>query len=395
MIPLNTQLGLPSRAFWYIALRSLVVALFVALFGSIVQLLSGTPGAVCGGHPCSPASGAHVAAFVYLFAAFLVARAVLNFKWFSFLVTDRNLTIDSGVLARSSNTIRFDRIQDVTTRRDPLHMLLGLKSVDIWTASPDQFAGNRRRPEGRLVLEAGDADWLRDYLADPPVAAATGARMTQPAPGAAPHGGNGAVVLAAIIAAGLVVLAAIAAMKKAPPMPATSAASATPAATDYVAKRGADGKVHLHPVHSAHAGVPRAPAVAPTDSAAPDAVPVAVPAQPAASDYGIACAIHPQQATGAVRSCAALAAAQRCAHEGDFPSRPTAEPAVLTLVNRSDESLKFYWLNYQGARSLYATLAPGGHVDQQSHAGAHWLVASADGQCLEVLDAATMKVGIF
>ncbi|HWZ61421.1 MAG TPA: PH domain-containing protein [Steroidobacteraceae bacterium] len=394
MIPLNTQLGLPSRAFWYVALRSFVAAVVLLLLATVFEVASSAPGAACKGALCGKISGGQIAALLLLYGAFLVARAVLNFKWFTFTVTDRNISITSGVLARNTSTIRFDRIQDVNTRRDPLHALLGLKSIALWTASPDQGMSNgRRRPDGLIVLDAADADWLRDYISDPQ-AAGTAAPGGHGEP-AAPHQGNGAVVVGMLIAAGLVVLAVMAAAKKsAPPAPAAESVSA-PTPPSYVAHRGADGKMHLHLVHSAHAQIPPAPAAAPAASAAPDAVPLAAPAQPAASDYGIACAIHPQQATGAVRSCAASAAAQRCAHEGDFPSRPTAEPALLTLVNRSDESLKLYWLNYQGTRSLYATLAPGGHVDQQSHAGAHWLVASADGQCLEVLDAATMKVGIF
>jgi membrane protein YdbS with pleckstrin-like domain len=390
MIPLNTQLGLPSRAFWYIALRSLAVALLVVVLGSIVQLMTGLPGASCNGYPCSPASGAHIAAFIYLFAAFLVVRAVLNFKWYSFVVTDRNLTIESGVLSRSSNAIRFDRIQDVQTRRDPLHMLLGLKSVDIWTGSPDQFAANRRRPEGHLVLDTDDADWLRDYLSQPPAAAAAAGGMARPAPGASTHGGNGPVVVAVLIAAALVVLAAMAAIKKSP-MPAAGATNAALAAPSYVAKRGADGRVHLHPVRPAPGQIPPVPAA----PAGAGSVPAPAAVRAPTADYGIACAIQAQQASGAVESCAALPTAERCSHEMDFPSRPTAEPATVTVVNKSDQSVKFYWLNQSGNRALYATLPPGGHVDQPSHTGAHWLFANADGQCLGVLDAATMKVGIF
>jgi len=391
MITLNTELSLPSRAFWYIALRSLVVAFFVVLLGSLVQLVTTLPGATCNGHPCNAASGAHLAAFIYLFAAFLVVRAVLNFKWSSFVVTDRSITINSGVLQRNSNTIRFDRVQDVNTSRDLLHMLLGLTSISIWTASPDQSAGNMRRPDGRIVLEAEDADWLRDYVSDPkPAAAAVSGAMGQGALGAAPPRGNGAVAVASLIAAGLVVLAVMAAAKKSPPAPAVAdtASVATPAPA-YVAKRAVDGRTHLHVVRTAPA--PQVP-VAGVPAAAP---PPVAPVQLAPRDYGIACAIHPQQATSAVRSCAELVLARRCTHEGDFPSKPTAEPAVLTVVNKSDESVKFYWLNTLGNRVLYATLPPGGHVDQQSHAGAHWLVSTAEGQCLGVFDAATTKIGIF
>ena len=144
------------------------------------------------------------------------------------------------------------------------------------------------------MLEAGDADWLRDYLSDPPAAATGGASAarTQPAPGAVTHGGNGAVVLAVIVAAALVALAVMAAMKKSPPMAAAAPASMTPMAPAYTPKRGADGKTHLHVVRSAPAQLPQVPLVATAPAADP---PAAV--QPAVSDYGIACAIQPQQAS--------------------------------------------------------------------------------------------------
>jgi hypothetical protein len=75
--------------------------------------------------------------------------------------------IDSGVFIQSSRVVRFDKIQDVEARRDLLHMLLGLKSVAIWTASLDQVRGNTRRPDGLIVLEADTADWLANFLSDP------------------------------------------------------------------------------------------------------------------------------------------------------------------------------------------------------------------------------------
>jgi VHL beta domain len=96
-----------------------------------------------------------------------------------------------------------------------------------------------------------------------------------------------------------------------------------------------------------------------------------------------------------MKLCADSSEAQRCARETDFPSQPTAEPAELTVVNRSDEAVKFYWLDRSGSRALYAALPPGGHVQQQSHIGAHWLVSTQDGKCLGIFNAATMTIGIF
>ncbi|MGO9850026.1 MAG: PH domain-containing protein [Steroidobacteraceae bacterium] len=396
MIPLNSNLGLPSRAFWYVALRSFVVALLLLLLAALFQLMSSAPGASCRGALCGKFTGGQFAALLYLYGAFLVMRAVLNFKWFSFTVTDRNISITSGVLARNTNTIRFDRIQDVNTRRDPLHALLGLKSIAIWTASPDQRLGNgARRPDGLIVLDADDADWLRDYVSDPQTAGA-GASGGRGAPAAAtvPHQGNAGVVVGMAVALGLVVLATMAWGKRSAPLGTAAESGAAPApAPAYAPKRGADGRTHLHLVRTTPGQISQAPAVASAPAA--EAPPPVAAVQPPVRDYGIACAIHPQQATTAVRSCIELATGERCTHEGDFPSKATAQPAVLTLVNKSDESVKFYWLDPSGTRKFYGSVPPGAYVGQSSHTGAHWLVSTADGQCLGVFDAASTKIGIF
>ena len=394
MIPLNTALGLPSRALWYVALRSFLVAAFLLLLGGLFQLVASVPGS-CHGALCGKMSGGQVAALLYLYGAVLILGAVLNFKWFSFTVTDRSIAITSGVLARNTNTIRFDRIQDVNTRRDPLHALLGLKSVSIWTASPDQISGSgARRPEGSVVLDADDADWLRDYLTDPQAAAggASGSKG-QPAVTVVPHQGNGGVVVGLGVAAGLVVLAVLAAGQKSAPIAtaAENGAAVPVPGPVYVPKRGADGKTHPHLVRTTPGRMSQA-SVAPASTA--ESPPVAA-AVPPLSDYGIACAIHPEEATTAVRSCADLATGERCTHEGDFPSKPTAEPALLTLVNKSNESVKFFWLDPSGRRKPYGSIPPGAYIGQSSHTGAHWLVSTSAGRCLGVFDAATAKIGIF
>ncbi|MGA2397829.1 MAG: hypothetical protein ABSG30_07190 [Steroidobacteraceae bacterium] len=68
---------------------------------------------------------------------------------------------------------------------------------------------------------------------------------------------------------------------------------------------------------------------------------------------------------------------------------------MLTVVNRSDEHVKFYWLDPSGSRALYASLPPSGHVTQQSHIGAHWLVSTQDDRCIAIFNAATMTIGIY
>ena len=119
------------------------------------------------------------------------------------------------------------------------------------------------------------------------------------------------------------------------------------------------------------------------------------PSQSVPADYAIACALHGSGDLDDVIPCAKFGEAQRCRREADFPSRPTTEPVLLTVVNRSREEIKFYWLNTSGARALYASLPPGGQVSQQSHIGAHWLLATSDERCIAIFNAATTTIGIF
>ena len=94
-------------------------------------------------------------------------------------------------------------------------------------------------------------------------------------------------------------------------------------------------------------------------------------------------------------TCAELPEARRCEHESAYPSQPTQQSAVLTVANRSHETVKFFWLDRFAGRALYASLPPGGHVDQQTHVGAHWLVATDDGRCVGIFNAATRAIGIY
>ena len=100
MIPLNSRQGLPPNAFWYVALRSLAAAIFLILIGSLFHLASNSPNVACRGLLCG--RGGQTSMLIYLFAIFLVVNAILRYKWFTFLLTDKNISIASGVLFRRS-----------------------------------------------------------------------------------------------------------------------------------------------------------------------------------------------------------------------------------------------------------------------------------------------------
>jgi membrane protein YdbS with pleckstrin-like domain len=368
MIPLNSTQRLPPNALWYFVLRCLAGAILFILVGALVQLAASAPNARCSGLLCGTISAGTAATFMYLLAVMLVVAAVLRYKWFSFVLTDKSLSINAGVIFQRSTTFRFDKIQDIDTFRGPLRMWLGLKSIAIWTASLDQGVGNRKRPDGSILLDADTADWLKDYLFDPTTAVASQRRSSATS---LPKNMGFALTLVvlALIAATLAV-----AVWKTNTVVASNTASASAAPPASVPPRNS----------RAHTVARRSALRYPAQSAAPY--------QAGPADYAVACAIH---GSGGVENCADLAEAQRCTHEAEFPSRPTQPPAELTVVNRSDEDIKFYWLNRSGTRALYATLAPGGHVTQQSHLGAHWLVSTQDDRCVAIFDATTKTIGLF
>jgi uncharacterized membrane protein YdbT with pleckstrin-like domain len=98
----------------------------------------------------------------------LMAYSALSYLSFSFRLSSRTITINSGVIVRDSRTIDIGKIQNVEIQRGPLQMLLGLTKVKIWTGSMDQVSFNRNgarvRPDGLLTLSADDAEAIRDRL---------------------------------------------------------------------------------------------------------------------------------------------------------------------------------------------------------------------------------------
>ncbi|MGH8230248.1 MAG: PH domain-containing protein [Steroidobacteraceae bacterium] len=373
MIALNTRHGLPPNALWYWVVRSALMALLVVAFGSLFHLGLAQPS--CRGLLCGNSSGNALFIVVYLYAALLVLRALVNYRYLSFLITDKSILIESGLLVRSSRSFRFDRIQDTQTRQGPLRSLLGLKSVAIWTGSPDQWTGKSKQPDGQLLLTAADADWLRDYLSGADGSAARAAPAAAPSPAAA-RTDMGLVPL--LIVAAIIALPLIALWKSNTKTPVASTSTA------------ATGTQPEHPPAAALAGAPAAPAAA--TAAAVRAASIAAVAD---NTYSIACSIHEAGGPAGVTACADLAEGRRCSHEADYPSLPTAQAAQLTIVNRSQEDLRLYWMNPTGGRALYAALKPGGRVRQSSHTGAHWMVSARDASCIGIFDAGTITVGIF
>jgi len=123
--------------------------------------------------------------------------------------------------------------------------------------------------------------------------------------------------------------------------------------------------------------------------------PQAVAQEPPSADVTISCAIDHAASPPGVRECARLGAAQRCEHVTDFPSHPTQEPTGLTIVNRSAQTIRLYWLDGSAARALYGTLQPGRLLRQPSRIGANWMVTTLEGRCIGIFNAAPVAIAFF
>lgn len=104
------------------------------------------------------------------------------------------------------------------------------------------------------------------------------------------------------------------------------------------------------------------PSVTPTES------PSAVPALPAAADVATLDGVK----------------ATSCADEGTIRSDISQTPTQMQFTNNAEGSVTIYWLNRQGARVRYQTLAKGESHTQGTYVTHPWLIANDQDQCLAI-----------
>jgi len=66
------------------------------------------------------------------------------------------------------------------------------------------------------------------------------------------------------------------------------------------------------------------------------------------------------------------------------PSRRTGEETSITFINRTDSDVEVYWIDAQGRRQRYGTIAPGKQRRQHTYAGHVWLLTGADGETVGI-----------
>jgi len=153
MINQNTPTKLPSVVKWYVLTKIILLFFTISLpflvfnkgvwYGVFISLL------IFIGLPV----------FVYF---------LLYFKFLTFVVENDKITINSGVIIKRSNSISFDKVQNVENVRGVLARLFGLSKVSIWTSSPEQIKVYRKetihKPAGSLELMVADGEWLKGFI---------------------------------------------------------------------------------------------------------------------------------------------------------------------------------------------------------------------------------------
>ncbi len=168
MPKLNTRLKQPVAALCYTALGAAGLSLLILALGLFFSAAGGS----CSGDSCAFLNPSTLLPIVILVTILVLAYPVLYWYLFSYELTERHITINSGILFRQYETIDFGRIQTMDNERGPLLWLFGLTMVEIWTASADQISfsvGNksteaRPRPDTVLILRENDAQALKDFI---------------------------------------------------------------------------------------------------------------------------------------------------------------------------------------------------------------------------------------
>lgn len=88
-------------------------------------------------------TGEWVYIFISLFLGFFILPGILlNYYYFDYTITDKEVVIKSGVLSKKERHIKIDRIQNVTITQNFLHKLMRIAKVQLETAGDATTEGN-------------------------------------------------------------------------------------------------------------------------------------------------------------------------------------------------------------------------------------------------------------
>lgn len=166
MPPLRKRLGSPFSALIYSSLGAILLCLVLIGATALLQNVQ------CDGGGCAIIQSGAITYTVGAIVALILCYPVLYWILFSYELTERTITVNTGIIFRQYESIDFDRIQSINNERGPLLWLLGLTMVKIWTASADQMnfsvekdsVRSEATPDTTLVLDEKIAHDLKEFV---------------------------------------------------------------------------------------------------------------------------------------------------------------------------------------------------------------------------------------
>jgi uncharacterized membrane protein YdbT with pleckstrin-like domain len=181
MIIENKKSKLSPRVFFYILFRSIFLSSFLLFIAYLLFTLGYSNGGLYNSLAITFWSVPIFVSFVFaLIALALPLRAVLWYLTFSFVVSDKAITINSGLIFKKNKEINFNVIYRISGVSGPLQMIFGLKQVSMMTASLQElmlagrinFNDNQKhikvkhKPDGVLILSHKETEELKSLVSD-------------------------------------------------------------------------------------------------------------------------------------------------------------------------------------------------------------------------------------
>jgi hypothetical protein len=73
-----------------------------------------------------------------------------------------------------------------------------------------------------------------------------------------------------------------------------------------------------------------------------------------------------------------------CGRAGSIRSETEEDKSEIEIVNETSAAVQVYWINYDGAKELYATLKAGESSVFETYQTHPWMITSAAGRCIAV-----------
>lgn len=137
-------------------------------------------------------SGAGSGGFLPIFFSFLFVIGlpyaiykIIKINNISFVVNENSITKNYGVLTKRSNTLTFDKIQNINGVTSMFSSLFNLTKLNIWTASPSQTViskgSSQNNPDIVLTLSLTDAEWIKNFILNKNIKPSTPSPLNQEA----------------------------------------------------------------------------------------------------------------------------------------------------------------------------------------------------------------------